>query len=68
VTPHEFGHKVARIQDANETLIRESEQSDVTRAAGRPAYTCLDVTAVEDELGRPQPTLEDDLQEIEDHF
>ncbi|PGF16949.1 dTDP-4-dehydrorhamnose reductase [Natrinema sp. CBA1119] len=68
VTPHEFGHKVARIQDANETLIRESEQSDVTRAAGRPSYTCLDVTAVEDELGRPQPTLEDDLRAIEDHF
>jgi dTDP-4-dehydrorhamnose reductase len=68
VTPHEFGHEIARLQDADETLITESEQSDLSRAAERPTYTCLDVASVEDELGRPQPTLEADLREIGPQF
>jgi len=68
VTPYEFGHEIARLQGANDGLITESEQSDVSRAADRPAYTCLDVTAVEDELGRRQPTLEADLRAIEAQF
>ncbi|RQG96040.1 dTDP-4-dehydrorhamnose reductase [Natrarchaeobius chitinivorans] len=68
VTPHEFGHKIARLQGANADLIQESERSDVSRDAPRPAYTCLDVRAVEDELGRRQPTLEDDLRAIETQF
>jgi len=68
VTPYEFGHEIARLQGADETLIAESEQSDVSRAAERPTYTCLDVAAVEDELGRPQPTLEADLRELGSQF
>ncbi|PGF17146.1 dTDP-4-dehydrorhamnose reductase [Natrinema sp. CBA1119] len=68
VTPYEFGSEIARLQDADDALITESEQSDVSRAADRPAYTCLDVTAVEEELGRSQPTLEEDLRAIEGQF
>ncbi|MFC6765378.1 dTDP-4-dehydrorhamnose reductase [Natrinema soli] len=68
VTPYEFGHEIARIQGADETLINESEQADISRPAARPAYTCLDVTAVEHELGRQQPPLEDELRAIEAQF
>ncbi|ELY63465.1 dTDP-4-dehydrorhamnose reductase [Natrinema versiforme] len=68
VTPYEFGHEIARLQDADDTLIDESQQADVQRDAERPSYTCLDVTAVEEELGRRQPTLEDDLRAIEEQF
>ncbi|QRV15799.1 dTDP-4-dehydrorhamnose reductase [Haloterrigena salifodinae] len=68
VTPYEFGHEIARLQGADETLIEESEQADISRDADRPSYTCLDVTAVEEELGRRQPTLEDDLRAIEEQF
>lgn len=68
VTPYDFGQQIARLQGADPTQITESEQSDVSRAAQRPTYTCLDVTAVEDELGRPQPTLEDDLAAIASQF
>lgn len=65
VTPYEFGHKVARLKGANEALIKQSNQADVVRPANRPEYTCLDVTKVENELERPQPTLTEDLRAIE---
>ena len=68
VTPYEFGHKISQVKNADETLLTESHQSDVSRAAARPSDTCLDVSAVEDILGRPQPTLEQDLNAIKTYF
>ena len=68
VSPYVFGNKIAQLLNADDTLIQESKQSDIDRAADRPTYTCLDVTAVEDELGRRQPTLEKDLRAIENQF
>lgn len=68
MTPYGFGHAIARLQDADDTPIDECQQADVSRDAARPSYTCLDVTAVEEELGHPQPTLEDDLRTTEAQF
>jgi len=68
VTPYEFGHKIAHLQTADETLLSESQQSDVSRTAARPTYTCLDVSSVEAALERHQPTLKEDLRAIEAHF
>ncbi|WP_247730612.1 dTDP-4-dehydrorhamnose reductase [Halovivax limisalsi] len=64
VTPYEFGKEIAGLQGKGEELVAKSTRSAVTRDADRPAYTCLDVGAVETELGRPQPTLTEDLQNI----
>ena len=66
VTPYEFGKDMARLWGADTSLLRESEQSSVDRDADRPTNTCLDVTKVEQTLGRPQPTAEEDLEAIED--
>ncbi|QCC60459.1 dTDP-4-dehydrorhamnose reductase [Natrinema thermotolerans] len=68
VTPYEFGREIVRVQDADETLLNESQQSDVSRPADRPSYTCLDVHRVEEELDRRQPTLEADLEAIAAQF
>jgi len=68
VTPFEFGREIAHLQMADETLLSKSAQSDISRAAPRPPYTCLGVDAVETALERPQPTLKEDLQAIEAHF
>jgi dTDP-4-dehydrorhamnose reductase len=68
VTPYEFGQQIAAVQTADKTLLTESRQSDVSRAAARPSYTCLDVSGVENALGRPQPTIEEDLEAIETYF
>jgi dTDP-4-dehydrorhamnose reductase len=68
VTPYEFGQQIATVQTADETLLTESHQSDVSRAAARPNYTCLAVSAVEAVLDRPQPTVEADLEAIEAYF
>jgi dTDP-4-dehydrorhamnose reductase len=68
VTPYEFGREIAQLQGADETLLSESQQSDVSRAAARPTYTCLDVSRVETTLERQQPTLKADLRAIKAHF
>ncbi|ELZ31368.1 RmlD substrate binding domain superfamily protein [Halogeometricum pallidum JCM 14848] len=68
VTPHEFGQAIADVQGADNTLVRESKQADVSRDAARPQDTCLNVSKVEDALGRAEPTLSQDLERIEEMF
>jgi len=68
VTPFEFGRQIAQVQTADESLLIESHQSDVSRAAARPTDTCLDVSTVKETLERPQPTIEQDLRAIESYF
>ena len=63
VTPFEFGREIARLrpEDAN---LRKSTQDKLDRRADRPSFTCLDVNRIEKRLGRPQPTLVEDLKTI----
>jgi len=68
VTPYEFGQQIAEIQNVDETLLTESHQSDVSRSAARPIYTCLNVSTVEHTLDRQQPTIEEDLEAIAAYF
>lgn len=68
VTPYEFGDEIRARMDAPPDLIGRGSQADVDRPAERPQYTCLDVSKVEAELGRPQPTLAEDLEAIADAF
>lgn len=64
VTPYAFGRRVReRLPDRAGRLERDSLAA-ADRAAARPAYTCLDVRRVERRLGRPQPTLAEDVAEI----
>jgi len=66
LSPFEFGQRITpRVADAGGALRRRSME-DVTRTAARPAYTCLDIGRLETALGRPQPTVEADLDVIED--
>jgi dTDP-4-dehydrorhamnose reductase len=66
VTPYEFGEVLADQLGADAALLTEGSTDDIDRDATRPTYTCLDVSAVESHLGRPQPTLESDVKEIWD--
>ncbi len=68
ITPYEFGTQIAAMQTADDTLLAESYQSDVSRGAARPTFTCLDVSAVEETLDRQQPTIKDDLEAIATYF
>ena len=51
---------------ASESLLEEGSQAALDRPATRPTYTCLDVSKVERELGRPQPSLTENLDAIAD--
>lgn len=64
VTPHQFGEVLGRHVTDSEGSLVESSMSDLSRPADRPAYTCLNVDKVESTLGRPQPTLEEDVDAI----
>lgn len=64
VTPYEFGERLAKRSQASERLLSEGSMDDVDRDAARPKYSCLDVTSVEDELGRSQPTLSEDIDAV----
>lgn len=73
VTPYEFGRSVLdRLSASNADLeggsmpIEQGSMTDVDRRAPRPRYTCLDVGRLETTLGRPQPTVEEDLDAIAD--
>lgn len=64
VTPFQFGQLIAEQMTTNSTLERVS-RADVERDAARPDYTCLDVSRIEERLGRPQPTLREELLEMD---
>lgn len=64
VTPYEFGALLRRRVDATTELLEEGSMADIDRSAERPAYTCLDVSRVEELLNRPQPTLQKDISEV----
>ncbi|KAB1198218.1 MULTISPECIES: NAD(P)-dependent oxidoreductase [Haloferax] len=68
VTPYEFGEEICNLTGGDDALIESSSMSDLNRKAARPQNSCLDVSKVEEELGRPQPTLADDLVAIEGSF
>ncbi|MFC7047211.1 SDR family oxidoreductase [Halobacteriaceae archaeon GCM10025711] len=63
VTPYEFGEKLIEHSSLQGSLI-ESTLSDVERPARRPRYSCLDTGRVESLLGRPEPTLAQDVERI----
>lgn len=60
VTPAEFGWELLAALDLPER-VEPGSMADLDRPAERPAYTCLDVSRVESILGRPQPTLSEDV-------
>lgn len=63
VTPYQFGQEIASRISITGNIV-EGSRNDVDRTAPRPEYTCLDVDKVETILGRPQPTLEEDLNKL----
>lgn len=67
LTPHEFGRLIAERVDGSGT-ISSASLTDSQREATRPVDTCLDVSAVERTLERPQPTIHEDLGAIADRF
>lgn len=64
VSPYEFGEAVCREMGSDRSLLVEGTLSEVDRPASRPRHTCLDVTKLEDRLGKMQPTLVEDLAAI----
>lgn len=66
VTPYAFGHELCAAIGADASLLEEGSQSDVERPATRPGDTCLNVEKVVTELGRPQPTVAEDLVALDE--
>ena len=66
VTPYEFGEVIADHVGNSKELLSEGSMDDIERDATRPTYSCLDVEKVESELGRPQPTLREDVKAVRD--
>ena len=64
VTPYEFGELIVEEAGFTDATLTESSMKDVDRDAERPQYTCLDTTAVEEALGRPQSALEQNLSDL----
>ena len=64
VTPFEFGKAVLREAGFDDSRVRKGSMDDVERDAERPRHTCLDVTRIEKALGRPQPTLRENVEEL----
>ena len=64
VTPYEFGHVIAEQMGTGVDSLVKGSQSDVDRPAARPTNTCLDIKKVEAHLGRPQPTVTEDVHAI----
>ncbi|MFD1562796.1 dTDP-4-dehydrorhamnose reductase [Haloarchaeobius amylolyticus] len=61
VTPYEFGETLLEELGRSADLLEPSSLEAINREASRPAYTCLDTAKVESLLGRPQPTLTEDI-------
>ncbi|WP_042662306.1 dTDP-4-dehydrorhamnose reductase [Haloferax sp. ATB1] len=68
VTPSDFGAEICEIIGGDPSLIESSVMADLDRPAARPRRSCLDVSKVEGELGRSQPTLDADLAALEAAF
>ena len=66
VTPYEFGEVIADHVGSSEELLSKGSMADVERDAARPKHSCLDVARVESTLGRPQPTLREDVETVWD--
>jgi dTDP-4-dehydrorhamnose reductase len=64
VTPYEFGELIVEEAGFEDATLSESSMDDIDRDAERPRYTCLDTTAIEESLDRPQSTLEKDLADL----
>ncbi len=64
VTPYEFGELIAKKAGVENAMLTNSSMNSLERKADRPHYTCLDTSAVENALGRPQPTLSEDLNDL----
>jgi len=64
VTPFEFGNELAELLGRGDELLARGSLEDVDRPAPRPSNTCLDVEKVAATLGRPQPTLREDLESV----
>jgi dTDP-4-dehydrorhamnose reductase len=65
ITPYEFGGLLAVQIGADEERLVESSQAAVDQDAARPTNTCLSVSTVEERLGRPQPTIQEDVRALE---
>ncbi|WP_276272952.1 dTDP-4-dehydrorhamnose reductase [Haloarcula litorea] len=68
VSPYEFGEQICELMGTSPALLNEGSMADVDRPAKRPKETCLSVETVESALGRPQPTLAEDLEQIAEAF
>jgi dTDP-4-dehydrorhamnose reductase len=66
VTPYEFGELLADQVGVTRDRLLEGSTADVERDAERPSHSCLAVAKVEEVLGRPQPTLSEDVDAIWD--
>lgn len=64
VTPYEFGEMIAEYAGDSSDLLLKGSMDDIDRDARRPTYSCLDVSKVQSDLGRPQPTLREDVESV----
>ena len=66
VTPYKFGDVIADHVGSSEELLSKGSTDNVERDATRPKHSCLAVEKVESTLGRPQPTLREDVETVWD--
>ncbi len=66
VTPYGFGKLLTEHRGDGDAVLIEGSMADVDREATRPQYTCLNVEKVESTLKRPQPTLDADIDTVND--
>lgn len=64
VTPYGFGKRIVKEAGFADATLTESSMNDIVRDAERPQYTCLDTTAIEEALDRPQSTVADELADL----
>lgn len=64
VTPFEFGSIILDEGGFDDAKIRKGSMNNVDRDARRPRHTCLDVTRIEETLGRPEPALREDVKDL----
>lgn len=66
VTPYGFGEVLADHVGTGTESLQEGSMDDIEREATRPTYSCLAVGNVEAALGRPQPTVGEDVEAVRD--